>query len=396
MKIAVFIKRTTFDTGFGGLETQNKLLCEGLTSRGHTVHVFSPKREPDLTVKNENNVIYHFVTCKVAEFSSISVLHKESWAYRSYESFKQVNGEQGFDLIISQSSGGIGIVRNKFEFNIPIISILHGTKIGEFQTKIRSSQSAKDYLSTIIDIPHVLKNFFTVQRQIAHGSDKIVAVSNSVKHAIVDETYVDEQKVTVINNGMVPPKKQISEELYKPHDAVRLLYVGQVQRSKGIDTLIEILKEPGFKNFTLDVIGGGPILEELKASSVSNTKIKFHGKLSYEQVLNFYDPKCSDVFVFPTNRIEGFPMVLIEAMFGGLPVVAFNLGGIGDAVIDGETGYLVEAGNKKLFKEKLLEFQKDPKLIETFGLNAYTVAKKSFTLEKMLDLYENVIKESIK
>lgn len=392
MKIAVFIKRTTFDKGFGGLETQNKLLCEGLVLKGHTIHVFSPKREAGLTIKNENNVIYHFVECKIAEFSSISVSRKESWAYKSYESFKQVNGEQGFDLIISQSSGGIGVVRNKTEFNIPIISILHGTKIGEFQTKIRSSQSIKDYLSTFIDIPHVLKNFFTVQRQIVHGSDKIVAVSNSVKQAIVDETYVEEQKVTVINNGMVPPKKQITAESYKLHNEVRLLYVGQVQRSKGVDFLIELLKEPEFENFTLDVIGGGPLLEELKAASVSNTRMKFHGKLPYEQVLNFYNPKCSDIFVFPTNRVEGFPMVLIEAMFGGLPIVAFNLGGINDAVVDGETGYLVEAGNKQLFKEKLLEFQKNSELIKTLGLNAYTKAKKSFTLEKMLDSYENVIK----
>ena len=43
MQIAVFIKRTTLHPTFGGLETQNKLLCEGLVSRGHTVTIFSPK-----------------------------------------------------------------------------------------------------------------------------------------------------------------------------------------------------------------------------------------------------------------------------------------------------------------------------------------------------------------
>lgn len=394
MKIAVFIKSTTFSGSYGGLETQNKLLCEGLVSRGHKVTVFTPRIIKEKEQVLENGVRYVFVECKIAHYSSVTVSKKDSWVEKSYEVFRNMQEEEKFELILGQSSGAVGVIRNKEEFGLPIISISHGTKIGELQTAFKSDQSVKGLLKSFLAIPHVLKNFFTVQREFVHGSSVVVAVSNSVKKALVEETFVEESKIRVINNGIKPLKIEPVEYDRSIAGKFRLLYVGQLIRSKGIGKLAEIIAGEDMKDFTLDIVGAGDLQEELGViSGKSGGRITLRGKLDYTEVLRMYSPARFDAFVFPTSRIEGFPMVLVEAMFGQLPIVAFNLGGVSDAVTDGETGYLVNPGKFFVFKSKLNEFKSNPETARKMGANALNKAMERFTLDKMLDSYEEVFKE---
>ncbi len=394
MKIAVFIKSTTFSGSYGGLETQNKLLCEGLVSRGHKVTVFTPKEASRKEHVEENGVKYIFVECKTGHYSSVTVSKKDSWIEKSYEVFRELQEEEKFGLIIGQSSGAIGVIRNKEEFGLPIISISHGTKIGEFQTKLKSDPSIKGLVRSFLDLPHVLKNFFTVQREFVHGSNVVVAVSNSVKKALVEETFVEESKVRVINNGIKPLIVETVESESGAGGKFRLLYVGQLIRSKGIGKLAEVLAGDDMEDFTLDIVGSGALQEELGViSGKSGGRITLRGKLDYAEVLRMYNPARFDAFVFPTARVEGFPMVLVEAMFGRLPVVAFNLGGVSDAVTDGETGFLLEPGKFGDFKNKLVELKNDPESARKMGVNAVNKAMERFTLDKMLDSYEEIFME---
>lgn len=113
MRIAVFIKNTTFHTGFGGFETQNKVLCEGLVSRGHSVVVFSPKRDLEKEKAQENGVNYVFVPSIFRRFSALSSGNKKSWINKSVEVFADFHKKEPFNLIISQSSGGLGVIKEK-------------------------------------------------------------------------------------------------------------------------------------------------------------------------------------------------------------------------------------------------------------------------------------------
>jgi glycosyltransferase involved in cell wall biosynthesis len=83
-------------------------------------------------------------------------------------------------------------------------------------------------------------------------------------------------------------------------------------------------------------------------------------------------------------------------MFAGIPVVAFDLGGVSDAVADGKTGYLVKAGDNKYFKEKLIELIDDDKLRLELGKNAEEKAQREFTIDRMVDKYEEVFLEVTK
>jgi glycosyltransferase involved in cell wall biosynthesis len=229
-----------------------------------------------------------------------------------------------------------------------------------------------------------------------HGSDKIIAVSNFVKNALVEETFTFEDKIIVVHNGIDERLFSAQEDITQRGD--KILYVGQVIKSKGIFDLIKVFKYEDFSDKTFDIVGGGEALKEAKeAVSESNEisgKINFLGKVSYSELIEkYFLNKDYGLFVLPTLRYEGLPMVLLEAMFSGLPIVAYDMGGVSDAVNNGNNGFLVEAGNVESLRSRILDILKDPDLKEKMSKMSLQKAKEEFTLKKMLDAYEMIMQE---
>ncbi len=373
------------------METQNKVLCEGLVSRGHDITVFSPIRELSTPVVEDNGVKYVFLDCvyRILPFSFSKIL----WVEKSYQEFKKIHSEHPFDLVISQSSAGRRIISYKKELKIKVVSICHGSILSEFKTKILSSTSFKDYLILSKDLIYVLANYFTIQRKFILHSDKVIAVSNIVKRAVLDETFVPENKVVVIYNGIDDSDFSLNRE-NRLDGKIQIIYVGRVIKSKGLFVLIKAIKNMGHKDFVLKIVGDGDDLEKLKAYVVKSGLVecvKFIGRISYQDVRKeLFD---SDIFVLPSLRVEGFPMTLVEAMFAGLSVIASRMGGISDAIDDKSTGLLIKPNDVKDLREKLeyLLANKEQRLF--FGRNARLKAEKEFSIDTMLDKYEKVFEE---
>lgn len=446
MRIAVFIKRTTFHKNHGGLETQNKALCEGLAKNGHSVVVFSPKnavsdnerlraKARGLPAENkivENEVEYLFIDAvyrmgifferfeahlsyvlkKVVPFIKIDGVFsdkgKEDWLDKSFAFFHATHDENNFDIVLNQSAVGLSIIKRKHELNIPVISISHGTIVGEYLSRIqgvsiKSLISPRVFLSLVRDTTYVLVNFFGRQRQFIHGSDKIIAVSTAVKRNLVNETFISADKIEVIHNGI---SSQKFEEKLKDMtnvargvssgEAPKIVFVGRILREKGIFKLLEsvrLLKNEGI-NFNLNFLGDGEDFEELKVTLLRlqlEDVVKLFGNVTPNVVISTLHE--SDIFVLPTLRVEGFPMSLVEAMFAGLPALASNIGGNSDAVDDTKTGYLVEPGNIKQLTTRLKDLILDENLRKQLGRNAKIKAQNEFTLDVMIKKYEKVISE---
>ena len=390
MNLAVFIKRTTLHAGYGGLETQNKALCEGLAKRGHKITVFSPKYKLDTLSQELNGVFYKFIDCSYRSLGGFGYLDKNNWINRSVEEFKKAHQKEKFDLVLGQSSAALGLVMKKAELDVPVISISHGTTTGEFKTLLQSLSSLKDYVKLIPNTAYFLLNFFNRQREFVLHSDKVVAVSKFVKKALVDETFVDENRIAVIYNGT--DENIISTKI--DDGMVRLFYVGLIHRSKGLEDLVEVMGELRGKSIDLTIIGDGPQLEALKRL-VSEKKLlgKIHvlGRTSHEEAMKVLGE--SDIFVLPSRRVEGFPMSVIEAMFAQVPVIGSNMGGIPEGVENGVTGIVYESGNVNELKNAIIKLSEDKELRDRMGKNAYEKAKKEFTLDVMLDKYEKTFSE---
>lgn len=389
MRLAIFIKGTHFHTGFGGLETQNKVLCEGLAKRGHEVIVFSPQRELILEHAVESSVSYRFISCVY----KLLACGKDSWITQSIEDFKKLHAEQPFDLVISQSSAGLGIIKCKQALSVKVISISHGTIIGEFKTRLQSIASILDVLKLIPDSLFVLKVFFGRQRDFIHGSDKIIAVSNAVKEALVSETFVEEKKIVVINNGIVPP---VFSESFLKQDSplVNFIYLGRVIRSKGVFNLIKVFSDPAFSKARLHIIGDGKdrvMLADFVKKHGFSGRVTFYGNIPHTEAMAKL--QMGDIFVLPSLRFEGFPMVLVEAMFAGLPIIASDIGGISDAVQNNVTGFLISPKDVESLRAKMLELFSTPELCKVLGTAGKKVALERFSLNAMLTKYEYIFKE---
>ena len=129
----------------------------------------------------------------------------------------------------------------------------------------------------------------------------------------------------------------------------KILFVGRHIERKGICYLIEAAKYLPRDKFEIRIVGVGDLTEELKklaseSATPNSAEIIFTGKLSPEALANEY--RTPNVFTLPAivdskGDTEGLGVVLIEAMELGLPVVASNVGGIPDVVVDGVSGILV-------------------------------------------------------
>lgn len=390
MKIAVFIKSTTFNKGYGGLETQNKVLCEGLAKRGHEVVVFSPARDAIDRSVEENEVKYVFVPCVYRMlFASVD---KNNWFNKSYKEFLKWHKEKPFDVIISQSSAGLGIIKHKADLKVRIVGVSHGTIGGEMRTLLNSAKGPWDVVRSARNLAFGIANFFGRQRQYIHGCNAVVAVSNAVKESIINETFAPAEKITVIHNGIdgskIPQKDWSS---IKSDEPFKILYAGRIEESKGLRELLLACKD--LEGVFVNIVGDGFFLEELKTLSRQykmSQKVLFYGKLPFEKLVEMY--ACNDVFVLPTKRVEGLPMTLVEACFAGIPIIATDMGGIRDTVTDGENGFLLSKADVDLLKDKILKLAGNRVLAQKLGLNGRMKAEKAFGIERMIDKYEQSLR----
>lgn len=197
-------------------------------------------------------------------------------------------------------------------------------------------------------------------------SDVVVTNSANTKR-LAEEAGIIESRTVVINPGVerpaISPKRSISfRERLNLGSRRMLLSVGRIIRRKGLLEFVERCMPDlvrTFPDLILIIIGSEPLqainrepklVQELEAA-VSRLglaeNVLFMGQSDDECLQAAY--KEASLAVFPLidrpGDVEGFGIVAIEAAAHGTPTVAFNCGGIADAVMDGRTGFLVEANN---------------------------------------------------
>ena len=254
------------------------------------------------------------------------------------------------------------------------------------------------------------------------------------------------------NAASATPSSGDTPQLPVPHPVInkfKILFVGRHIERKGICYLIEAAKYLPADQFEIRIVGVGDLTEQLKkqakelderrktkderGSSASSptlchpernvvelkdpvnfsgvegnphgladvpASIIFTGKLSPEDLANEY--RTANVFTLPAivdskGDTEGLGVVLIEAMELGLPIVASNVGGIPDVVVDGESGILVPEKNPVALADAFKRLAADPSLTEHLLAGARKRISECFTwdgiIERQIEVYKKVIRE---
>ena len=178
----------------------------------------------------------------------------------------------------------------------------------------------------------------------------------------------------------------------------KILFVGRHIERKGICYLIDSAKFLPADKFEIRIVGVGDLTEKLKQQAAKYPHIIFTGKLSPEDLANEY--RTANVFVLPAivdhkGDTEGLGVVLIEAMELGLPIVASNVGGIPDVVVDGESGILVPEKDPEALANAFKRIASDRSLLENLLAGARKRIADCFTwdgiIQRQVETYTRLV-----
>ncbi|MDQ7841235.1 MAG: glycosyltransferase [bacterium] len=223
------------------------------------------------------------------------------------------------------------------------------------------------------------------ERAAARFTTTIICVSHHDREAALRAGIGPPERLVVIPNGIAPEPwlaDSAAEEggrgTGEPCTAVM---VGRFKEPKDPVTLVNAWARVGAAHRLL-LVGDGPMRPEVEAL------VRKQGLEGRVAVLGARDDvpvllRSSDIFVL-SSRWEGMPLAVIEAMMGGLPVVATDVGGVSEAVVNGETGLLVPPGNADALSVALDRLLTDPALRRRMGEAGRRRALEHFTEERML------------
>ena len=213
--------------------------------------------------------------------------------------------------------------------------------------------------------------------------DKFIAISDFVKKQLLKEG-ISEKKIAKIPN--LVEIKDTKEEYSLNKKGIIITYIGALEKIKGVSLLIKAFNEiPA--DATLLIVGDGSEKENLE--KLANKKVKFLGKINYKFMPSIYQQ--SDIIVLPSLWPEPLSRVLLEALYFGKPIVATNVGGNPECVIDGKNGFLVEPEIKEI-KEKLDIPLEDSSLRERMGRESKKIFQERFKAEEVIEKILKVYK----
>ena len=211
--------------------------------------------------------------------------------------------------------------------------------------------------------------------------DAFFVGSEFMKKELILQDF-NSEKIQIIPPVPLPAQSTIQSS-FSPENII--LFIGQVIRGKGLDCLIEALNKVQTP-WRLCVIGQGTHLDFCKQRALAlglNERIDFVGYLPQTEILDYMSE--ATMLAVPSVWPEPFGAVGLEAMRQGLPVIAFDSGGIRDWLIHEKTGYLVPNQDITTFAQRIesLLLNKDQaKLMGEAGKNR---ADKEFSFEEHMD-----------
>lgn len=236
------------------------------------------------------------------------------------------------------------------------------------------------------------KIYAKIEKFLVNFSDHIITVSEFDRIYGFSFGVGSLDMVTTVHNGIPIQDSKITvvKQIDQP---CKVIMVARFDDQKDQMTLIQALGLLKNKNWVMEFIGSGPTLERCKQEANKlglEDKIKFLGQ--QRNVKDFLNN--SDIFVLSTNY-EGFPLTILEAMRAKLPVIATNVGGNNESVINKETGFLIKKNDVQDLSRALSTLIDDRNLAIEMGKRGYDRFITNFThdlmLKKILKIYTDVM-----
>lgn len=235
-----------------------------------------------------------------------------------------------------------------------------------------------------LPVTNLLFNF--KKKKLWSKIDKLIALTKFGKKKYI-EFGIPENKLTVKPNFIDESKKV---ENSNPAKEEFILYIGRLNREKGIETLIKAWEKIDFK---LKIFGDGSLKEKIEKIVSNNKKIELNGFIPNTEI----SEKMSQAkfLIFPSEWYEGFSITLLEAFANKLPVLSSNIGPMKEIITDKENGILFKASNVEDLIEKINLMINNPDLLNIIKEKAYDKYLDLYTPQKNYQMLIKIYKETI-
>jgi D-inositol-3-phosphate glycosyltransferase len=386
----------------GGMNVYLSELGRELGRLGNSVDVFT--RFQDMETEQIQSLgdgarVIHLPAGPMAPYDKSKLANHVDQFVSGIREFAKREGTR-YDLVHSHYwVSGLAGYRLQMAWGVPMVQMFH--TLGHLKNKV-----AKDVADREADVR------IRSERCIMEWADRIVAATPLDKAHMCWHYRADANKIAVIPAGVdielfhPRDRAQVREQLGLPDlDTPILLFVGRIERLKGIDTLLEsvavVSRTCAGRNLKVLIVGGGGQTEDENAEL--KRVVQLHRDLNLEEQVEFVGSKpqemlplyysAADITIMPSHY-ESFGMVAVESMASGTPVIASNVGGLSYTVKDGETGFLVPEENHFALAEQVHTLLKNPDLRLQMGEQAARHASQYSwrnIASEMVDLYDRLI-----
>jgi glycosyltransferase involved in cell wall biosynthesis len=369
----------------GGIEQVSYEQSKRLTEMGYQIDVLTSKYEGRNMNPLEGITIHHYPSLNVAKRFGVPY---PIISFKAYKTFMKLISK--CDLVhahghVYMASYLAGMVAKKCKK--PFIVTQHNTFI--------------DYKS-FLNIVEQLNDQF-IGKSVLKNADRIATVSKETKKYVL-RLGADKTKTQVIYNGVDTDffrpvnKTQSREKLGLPKNRKIVLSVRRLVYKNGLDTLIESV--PHVARNRPDVLfvvaGKGPsrklIEDRIKELGISQN-IKLAGFVPDELLPVYYD--AADIFMLPSASGEGLPLVLLEAMACGVPVIATAVGGTPEILEHMKNGVLVPPMNPEAMAEATSKLLSEENLGTTIGAEARRNVENKFTWTENVRQLQKIYSEFV-
>jgi glycosyltransferase involved in cell wall biosynthesis len=255
---------------------------------------------------------------------------------------------------------------------------------------------------TYPDVPSFKRRWFNRLR--LRSVDRVVAVGEAVKRALIEKEAITANRIEVIYNGAkmddfttnAAQRATIRKSLGIRAEEVVAIQVARLDYLKDHLTALRTAERVRRRlpHFRLLLVGEGPerekIERELQSRNLSDTVIMLGLRTDVQALLS-----AADLFLL-TSISEGIPVTFLEAMAARLPIVSTDVGGVNEVVVDRVTGRLAPAGDDEQLARCIEEVFTNPPQAQAMGLAGSRRAQEKFTEEQMHAAYSQLFDSLLK
>jgi glycosyltransferase involved in cell wall biosynthesis len=363
-------------------------LCKGLSDLGWEIHIVTtPSRFLRETPHDFPWAKIHVIKAN-GKHNSLS--YDVDFLIQAVRTIEQLNSQGSFDLVHAHSG----------YFSLAIIPALIRRRLGI--PALFSLYCPASLLPSKLPIDSYGIKVLSL------GLDKIIAVTENVKKSLT-KCGVDDQKIEVLPscfdekvfhpdaNNLKMPQRVVEQSKNR-----KVLFIGNIDRTKGLDIFLaaakSVLRANPETRFVITLHEPHEVLQSAKvlASRSLGSSVEIFGVVNNMAKLM----ANVDLVVAPFRSTEGIsdiPLIVLEAMALGKPIVASNLEGIKEAVIDGKNGILVNLDNSGELANAITILLNDPNLREEISNQAVSYVKRysySEISKRLSDLYMKIMEKA--